>query len=87
MNHRSAGYQSYLLWGYFLKLVLADRIGIFVDSVYADIQTYGGWFAVVAALLYGVQIYCDFAGYTSIALGIGCIASATYTENPICWKA
>ena len=51
-----------MLWGYFLKLVIAERIAIFVNAVYD--QNLGGVYAIVATLLYGIQIYCDFAGYS-----------------------
>ena len=46
-----------MLWGYFLKLVLADRIAIFVDTVYKDYGQFGGMFIVVATMLFAVQIY------------------------------
>ncbi|MCM1125276.1 MAG: MBOAT family protein [Lachnospiraceae bacterium] len=59
-----------MLWGYFLKVVLADRIAIFVDSIYAEQQNGpDGYFFFVATLLFAFQIYCDFAGYSTIAMG------------------
>lgn len=58
-----------MLWGYFLKLVLADRIAIFVDAVYSNPITYHGWYLIVASVLFAFQIYCDFAGYSTIAKG------------------
>ena len=58
-----------MLWGYFLKLVLSDRIAIFVDAVYGDPATYAGWYLIVASILFAFQIYCDFAGYSTIAKG------------------
>ncbi|MCR4739198.1 MAG: MBOAT family protein [Lachnospiraceae bacterium] len=58
-----------MLWGYFLKLVIADRIAIYVDAVFDDIVTYRGCFLAVAVILFAVQIYCDFAGYSVIAKG------------------
>ena len=58
-----------MLWGYFLKVVLADRIAIFVDTVYGDFAKYDGYYLVVATLLFAVQIYCDFSGYSTIAMG------------------
>ena len=44
-----------MLWGFFLKIVLADRIAIFVDTVYSDYITYGGMYLVVATMLFAVQ--------------------------------
>ena len=58
-----------MLWGYFLKLVLSDRIAIFVDAVYGDPVKYAGWYLIVASVLFAFQIYCDFAGYSIIAKG------------------
>ena len=58
-----------MLWGFFLKIVLADRIAIFVDTVYANYTTYSGMYVVVATVLFAVQIYCDFFGYSTIAMG------------------
>lgn len=59
-----------MLWGYFLKVVLADRIAIFVDTVYAEHwNKLEGYFFLVATLLFAFQIYCDFAGYSTIAMG------------------
>lgn len=59
------------IYGFFLKMVIADRIGIFVDSVYANVNETGRIPIILAVLLYSVQIYCDFEGYSLIAVGIG----------------
>ena len=58
-----------MTWGYFLKMVLADRIAIVVNRVYANPESVPGTLVVLAVLLYSVQIYCDFAGYSAIAIG------------------
>ena len=60
-----------MIWGYFLKLVVADRIALYVDRVYGgqEIDTFNGWYIVVATLLFAFQLYCDFAGYSTIAVG------------------
>lgn len=70
-----------MLWGYFLKLVLADRIAIVVDTVYNDHTAYTGWYLIVATLLFAVQIYCDFAGYSTIAVGAAKILGIDLMEN------
>lgn len=70
-----------MLWGYFLKLVLADRIAIFVDTVYGDYVNYGGWYLVMATALFAVQIYCDFGGYSVIAMGAAKILGISLVEN------
>lgn len=61
---------KYLLWGMFIKLVIADRLGLFVDTVYANYVHYSGSTCFVASVFYTLQIYCDFAGYSLMAIGI-----------------
>ena len=70
-----------MLWGYFLKLVIADRAAIFVNAVYGDTDLYGGMYLFVASLLFAVQIYCDFAGYSTIARGAAMVMGFRLTEN------
>lgn len=70
-----------MLWGYFLKIVIADRAAIFVDTVYTDPVTFGGWYIVFAAVLFSIQIYCDFYGYSVIAKGAAQILGITLSEN------
>lgn len=59
-----------LLWGMFIKLVIADRLGLFVDTVYANYVHYSGSTLFFASVFYTLQIYCDFAGYSLMAIGI-----------------
>lgn len=70
-----------MLWGFFLKIVMADRIAIFVDTVYGDYNTYGGWYIIVATLLFAAQVYCDFSGYSTIAMGTAKILGVNLMEN------
>lgn len=70
-----------ILWGYFMKLVLADRISILVTHVYAAPENYGGAIIAAASVLYTFQIYCDFAGYSHIAIGIAETLGIRVTEN------
>lgn len=60
-----------MLYGYFMKMILADRIAIYVDAVYDPMaySNYKGITVIIAAVLFSLQIYCDFAGYTYIAIG------------------
>ena len=60
-----------LLWGMFLKVVFADRIGLYVDTVYGNVEHYSGITCLVASIFYSFQIYADFAGYSLMAIGIG----------------
>ena len=61
---------KWLLWGMFIKLVIADRMGLFVDTVYSNYIHFSGSTCFVASLFYTLQIYCDFAGYSLMAIGI-----------------
>ena len=70
-----------MLWGFFLKIVMADRIASFVDTVYGDFATYPGMYLVVATMLFAVQLYCDFAGYSTIAMGAAKVMGITLMEN------
>ena len=58
------------LWGLFKKMVLADNVADFVRLVYDTPRHYDGAALLLATLLFSIQIYCDFSGYTDIALGI-----------------
>lgn len=58
-----------ILWGMFKKIVIADRLSIFVDPVFNDIGSFHGPEIVVAIMLKIMQVYADFSGYTDIAIG------------------
>lgn len=70
-----------MLWGFFLKMVLADRIAIFVDTVYSNYSTYTGFYIIVATILFAIQIYCDFSGYSVIAIGTAEMLGIRLMEN------
>ena len=72
---------SYTLWGLFMKLVIADRLGVMVDTVYSDIPEYGALTLALTAALYSIQIYCDFAGYTNTMIGISSLFGLELTQN------
>lgn len=73
-----------MLWGYFLKLAVADRIAVVVDTVYGDYAAYGGGYLVVASVLFAFQIYGDFAGYSTIAAGAAQVMGFHLMENFDC---
>ncbi|AXT55051.1 MBOAT family protein [Aquimarina sp. MMG015] len=58
-----------IIWGFFLKLVVADRTAIYVNSVYNNVEYHDGLSLVFATILFAFQIYGDFAGYSLIAIG------------------
>lgn len=59
-----------VLWGFFKKVVIADNLGLFVDEVFSKPDAYGGGFLLIAILGFAFQIYCDFSGYSDIAIGL-----------------
>lgn len=58
-----------MLWGFFKKVVVADNCAVFVDEVWGDIGGQSSLNLVAAAVLFSIQIYCDFSGYSDIAIG------------------
>lgn len=59
-----------LLWGIFMKVVLADRLGLYVDAVYSNYNHLNGLSCLMASICYSFQIYGDFAGYSLMAIGV-----------------
>lgn len=70
-----------ILFGLFLKMVVADNLGTMVDAVYAAPHDYGRADILLAMVLYSFQIYGDFFGYSSIALGCAKAMGITLTDN------
>lgn len=58
-----------MLWGFFKKMVVADSCALYVDRVFGDYTQYTGTTLLVAAVLFSIQIYGDFSGYSDIAIG------------------
>ncbi|MBQ8503964.1 MAG: MBOAT family protein [Clostridia bacterium] len=59
-----------LIWGLFKKLVIADRLNIFVSEIYGNYEEYAGLILVIATVLYSIQIYADFSGCIDIVSGV-----------------
>ncbi len=70
-----------MLWGFFQKIVIADRIGLYVNTVFNQYNDYKGAYLVVAAVLFAFQVYGDFAGYSNIAKGAACILGIDLMDN------
>ena len=68
-------------WGFFQKLVIADRIAILVNAVYDDYTAYSGLQILLATVLFAFQVYCDFGGYSDIAVGAARVLGFTLTKN------
>lgn len=73
-----------MMWGFFMKLVIADRAAIFVNTVYNDYGKYPGLYLVIATILFAFQIYCDFGGYSTIAMGAAKMLGFELMENFNC---
>ncbi len=70
-----------MLWGFFKKMVIADGIAIIVDRVYDSPQQFYGFPLIVATVCFAIQIYCDFSGYSDIAIGSARILGFDLMEN------
>ncbi len=70
-----------MAWGMFKKVVVADRMALFVNPVYDAPGEYGGPALVLATLAFAIQIYCDFSGYSDIALGSAQVMGIKLMKN------
>jgi alginate O-acetyltransferase complex protein AlgI len=70
-----------IAWGLFKKTVVADRLALFVNKVYATPEQFGGPILVLATLAFAFQIYCDFSGYSEIAVGSARIIGFRLMQN------
>jgi alginate O-acetyltransferase complex protein AlgI len=70
-----------ILWGLLKKIVIADRIAIIVDQVYTNPTEYESISLIIATILFAVQIYCDFSGYSDIAIGSAQVLGFKLMEN------
>lgn len=69
------------LWGLFLKMVLADRLAVLVNTAYGAPEQFSGMQLLAAVLAYSLQIYCDFCGYSHMAIGTARILGIQLPEN------
>ena len=70
-----------MLWGYFKKMVIADRILAAVSTIIGDPGTYHGAYALAGMLLYTIELYADFTGGIDITIGIAEVMGITVQEN------
>ncbi len=75
-----AGLQM-MIWGFFKKVVIADRLSVYVDSVYKTPDSFGALTCLVATIFFAIQIYCDFSGYSDIALGTAKALGISLMQN------
>ena len=70
-----------MLWGFFKKIVVADNCAILVDATWAHYQEQSGLTLIIAAVLFSFQLYCDFSGYSDIAIGTARLFGINLKKN------
>lgn len=70
-----------MLWGFFMKLCVADMISEYVDAVFNNVAHHNGTSMVIATFFFTIQIYCDFGGYSNIAIGAARVMGFRLMEN------
>lgn len=70
-----------ILWGLFKKVVIADRLALYVDLVYTTPSGFEGFSFIIATFFFAIQIYCDFSGYCDIAIGCAQILGYNLPDN------
>lgn len=69
-DYEKATYGMKLMaWGFFKKIAIADTMAIYVDKIYGEVHNYKGSVLIIASVMFAIQIYCDFSGYSDIAIG------------------
>ncbi len=69
------------VWGLFKKVVIADRLALYVDKVFESPDAYSGLTLIIATLFFAFQIYCDFSGYSDMAIGAARILGFKLMQN------
>lgn len=70
-----------MAWGFFKKVVVADQIAVVVNTVYGQSEVAGGGWIILATILFTFQIYCDFSGYSDIAIGAARTLGIDFMRN------
>ncbi len=70
-----------MLWGFFKKVVIADRLALYVNGIYDHPAAQHGWPLIIATYFFAFQIYCDFSGYTDIAIGAAQVMGFRLMDN------
>ena len=77
----AAGGLRQILWGLFMKILIADNCAVYANDIFANSGSYGGSTLLIGAVLYTVQIYADFAGYSEIAIGVSKLLGIELMRN------
>jgi alginate O-acetyltransferase complex protein AlgI len=70
-----------ILWGLFVKVVIADNLGVYVDDFFNNYSSYSGSTLLIGSVFYAIQIYADFSGYSNIAIGIARLLGFNLMQN------
>lgn len=70
-----------VLWGFFKKIVVADSLALFVDQCFEAPYNFGGLHLFIGVFFYSFQIYCDFSGYSDIAIGLARMMGFDFPKN------
>lgn len=70
-----------MAWGMFKKIVVADRLALYVNPIYSDPDSFRGAAIILATIFFAFQIYCDFSGYSDIAIGAARILGVKLSQN------
>lgn len=70
-----------MLWGFFMKLCVADVLSSYVDAIYNNVANHNGISLLLATFFFAFQIYCDFSGYSNIAIGTARIMGFHLMDN------
>lgn len=72
---------KWIVYGFFLKLFIGDRLAIFTDEIYKDYDVHSGKHLLIATYFFAIQIYCDFSGYSLIARGVAKLMGINLMKN------
>ena len=71
-------------WGFFKKLVIADRAAMTVNQIFGDHQTFTGWYVPLGVVFFAIQLYCDFSGCMEVVIGVSHMLGIELPENFNC---
>ncbi|SCW53895.1 D-alanyl-lipoteichoic acid acyltransferase DltB, MBOAT superfamily [Ruminococcaceae bacterium YRB3002] len=70
-----------ICWGFFKKLVIAERAGVIVNAVYGDHNIYTGWYVLLGVTAFAIQLYADFSGCMDVVIGVSKLLDINMPEN------
>lgn len=70
-----------MMYGFFKKIVIADRLSVGVNTIYGSPELYSGLYLILASIMFAIQLYCDFSGYSDIAVGTAKVLGFELSKN------